>query len=143
MTPTVPESMIMEALLVRLRALVLSPVLPVAWPDQPFTKPADRRYLRVQLMPSSPVRMTIDSDGPHQHLGIFQLTLVRDILQGELSARQEAGVIASWFAADTRMVFGSVIVRSTKRPAVADSYLDVKVTSELLTPVSVEYEAYV
>jgi len=143
MVPDEPESMILEALFARLRALVLSPVLPVQWPDQDFSKPADGRYLRVQLIANTTTRLTISSDGPHQHMGIFQLTLVTPILTGELSARQEAGRIASWFPADLRMVFGSVMVRSTKRPSVADPYPDVRVTSDLLTPVSVEYEAYV
>lgn len=139
-TPTTPEGYIYEALCVRLQSLVLSPVTPIQWPNLDFTPPEDRRYLRVQYLPNESERYLIDSDGPHRHVGIFQVTVVLQLQDGILRARDVASAVASHFSADTRMSYGGVVVRSMKRPSVAVSMND---GADLLTPVSVEYESYI
>lgn len=142
-TPTEPESFILEALNERLRSLLpLSHFVEtdVAWPGYSFDEPADRWCLRVQFFPNDNQRVVIDSDGPHQMLGIYQVMVSAPIDNGELESRDLAAKIASHFGADTRMVYGGVVVRSTKRPTVAPSMPS---GADLLTPVSVEYESYV
>lgn len=141
MTPTEPESIVLEALMTRLKTL--SSPLPMADPGITLDPvPADRKYLRVSLIPNQTGRMTVDSDGPSRHMGIFQVTVNWPVGRGEIEPREYAGRVASLFATDVLMTYGSVIVRSTKRPDVGPSIPDPKGV-DLLTPVSVEYESYI
>ena len=135
--PTQPEALVLEALLDRVKVIDF---LPVEWPNEPFSVPNDRKYVRVALRPNQTARFLIDSDGPHRHFGILQLTVVWPRDQGEREAREMAGRVASLFPADYKMKIGDVIVRSVKRPSVASSMPD---GADLLTPVSVEYESYI
>lgn len=140
MTPTTPEAIIFEALMARLNTLVLSPVMPIAIPRVPFVPPADRRFLRVQLMPNTTERLFIGSNDPHRHYGIFQVMVVWAADEGDLPSQERAGLVATHFKADTKMVYGDVTVRSMKRPDVAPSYDD---GADLLTPVTIEYESFI
>lgn len=139
-TPQTPEGFLYEALSNRLKSLVLDPVMPIQWPDGDFVVPGNRRYLRVQFLPNETLRVVIDSDGPHQHMGIFQITINLPLKTRVLEAVDIGSAIASHFSADTKMIYAGVMVRSTKKPTVAPSMPD---GADLLTPVSVEYESYI
>lgn len=140
MTPTHPESIILDVLMTRMKSYSAHPI---AWPGEPFTPPADRKYVRVIFLPNTTRRVTIDSDGPSRHMGIFQPTVVWPIDKGELDPREVAGAIADLFPTDGRLVSGTVSVRVMGRPSVGRSLPDLRESGDLLTPVSVEYESYI
>jgi hypothetical protein len=132
--------MILEALMLRLKTLSTTPELTYNDPGYKFDVPSSRKYLRVSFLPNVTERLVIDSDGPHRHYGILQLTVCWPVDEGEIEPRELAGKVADHFSADTKMVYGGIVVRSMKRPTVASSMKD---GADLLTPVSVEYESYI
>lgn len=142
-TPSNREGFIYEALCAQLviacEGLGMSTDL-VSWPGYPFTPPNDRKFLRVQYLPNQTERVAVDSVAPHRHAGILQVTVVWPENSGFQQPLDIAGQVADFFAADTRMVYQDVIVRSTKRPTIAPSMTD---GADLLTPVSIEYESYI
>ncbi|MBK3745294.1 hypothetical protein G3A39_39615, partial [Paraburkholderia aspalathi] len=69
------ESTIPDLLLLHLGTLILSPVLPVAYPNAPFTKPAGP-YLEARFMPNSNVDRFLGDNDTIQYQGILQVTVV-------------------------------------------------------------------
>ena len=133
------ETEIMELLFARLGSFVASPALPIAWPNVPFTPPADHRYLRVQFVPNMANRVTIDSDGPHQHLGLLQVSVYWTKGQGEAAPRAVAAAIAAHFPCDLRLASGGLFVRITKRPDVRDMIVEV---AAIQIPVMIDWEVF-
>lgn len=133
------EASIMAALFTRLQALVLSPAMPIAWPNVAYTPPADQRYLRVQFVPNVAKRLTIPSDGPHQHLGLMQVSVYWTKNAGEAAPREIAGKIAGWFACDLKLRSGTVAVRITKRPDVRDMIVE---DAAIQIPVMIAWEVF-
>lgn len=139
MTPTTPEAKILEALLGHLKTFSLPAGYALDWPGIADAAPGERQ-IRVQHLPNRTSRPFISADDPSLHKGILQLTVVYPVNQGELGAREIAGTVADHFDVDTLMSYGGITVRSVKRPDVAPS---MPTGSDLLTPVSVEYESYI
>lgn len=133
------ETLIMEALFARLSTLVLAPVHPVAWPNIAFTPPADHRYLRVQYVPNLTNRVLIDSDGPHQMLGLMQVSVYDEKGKGESRAREMAGLVAEHFPTDLKLHSAPITVRMTKRPDVRDLIVE---DAAVQIPVMVEWECW-
>lgn len=133
------ESEIMELLFARLSSFTASPALPVAWPNVPDAPPADHRYLRVQFVPNMANRVTIDSDGPHQHLGLLQVSVYWTKGQGEATPRAIAAAIAAHFPCDLRLASGGLIVRITKRPDVRDMIVE---DAAVQIPVMIAWEVF-
>jgi hypothetical protein len=133
------EVAIMEALFGRLGALVLNPVHTIAWPNVPFTPPGNQRYLRAQFVPNVANRLLISSDGPHQHLGLLQVSVYDTKGQGESRARETAGLVAAHFPADFKIHNAPVTVRVTKRPDVADLIVE---DAAIQIPVMVAWECW-
>ncbi len=130
----------MELLFARLGSFVANPVLPIAWPNVgTFTPPADHRYLRVQFVPNMANRITIDSDGPHQHVGLLQVSVYWTKGQGEADPRAVAAAVASHFPADLRLNSGSLSVRISKRPDVRDMIVE---DAAVQLPVMIQFECY-
>lgn len=118
------ETLIMEALFARLSSLVLAPVHPIAWPNVVFTPPADHRYLRVLFVPNVANRLLVSSDGPHQLLGLLQVSVYDSKGQGERRAREIAGQVAAHFPTDLKLHSAPITLRITKRPDVADMIVE-------------------
>ena len=133
------ESEIMAALFARVASFVASPALPVAWPNVAFTPPANQRYLRVQFVPNTTNRALIDSDGPHQHLGLLQVSVYWTKGQGETSPRDIAGDLAAHFPCDLKLHSAGLTVRITKKPDVRDLIVE---DAAIQIPVMIEYEAW-
>lgn len=133
------ETDIMAALFARVATLVLSQALPVAYPNIAYTPSADQRYLRVQFVPNTANRLTIGSDGPHQHIGLLQLSVYGKKGAGEAAVRGDAASVASHFPCDVKLNSGSVTVRITKRPDVRDMIVE---DAAVQIPVMVAWEAY-
>lgn len=136
-TPVSIEARIFEALCQRLKDSAGSQL--IAWPNEAFTPPNDRAYLEVKYSPNVTTRMVIESDGPHRYMGIFQVAVHRALDLGNIVSQNDAGEVATWFAADTKMKNGDLVVRSMGDPSVAES---MPRGADLITPVSVEYETY-
>lgn len=133
------ESEIFAALMTRVASFAASPALPVAYPNTAFTPPANQRYIRVQFVPNTTNRALIDSDGPHQHLGLLQVSVYWTKGQGEAGPRAIAAAIADHFPADLRLPSGSVRVRIIKRPDVRDMVVE---DAAVQIPVIIEWECW-
>jgi hypothetical protein len=133
------EAKIMEALFGRLAALVLTPVLPIAWPNLTLTPPTTGKFLRVQFIPNIANRVFIGSDEPHQLMGLFQVSVCWPLNAGEGAPRDIAGTVAGQFPADLRLDVGGLSVRVTKRPDVDDLLIE---DSRVQIPVTIEWECW-
>jgi hypothetical protein len=132
------ETQIWLALKGRVQSLVLSPVLPIAWPNEDFTKPLTG-YLRVTHVPNVNRRLMIGSAGKHQRIGLLQVDVFSKKNENAAVAAETAGQVAAWFPTDLRMRYGAVTVRVTKAPDVAQAIAD---DTHWLTPVTIAYEAF-
>lgn len=133
------ETDIMAALFARVSSLALTPAMPVAWPNVAYTPPANQRYLRVQFVPNVANRIVIDSDGPHQHLGLLQLSVYGKKNNGEASVRADAAAIAAHFPCDLKLTSGDVTVRVTKRADVRDLIVE---DAAVQIPVIISWECW-
>lgn len=133
------ETDIMAALFARVSSLVLTPAMPIAWPNIAYVPPANHRYLRVQFVPNVANRILIDSDGPHQHLGLLQLSVYWTKGQGEADVRGKAAAVAAHFPCDLKLYSGVTAVRITKRADVRDLIVE---DAAVQIPVMVSFEAY-
>lgn len=130
------ETSIWLALKARVQALVLSPVLPVAWPNEAFSKPNTGGYLRVTHVPNMNRRLFIGSGDPHQRLGLLQVDVFAKKNQNVAVALEIAGQVAAHFPADLKMTAHGVTARVTRAPDVAqpiddDTHVQVPVTVAL------------
>lgn len=132
--PTI-ETAIWQALRARVAALVLSPALPVAYPNETFIKPLSG-YLRVTLLPNTNERLFVGSVEPHRRLGLLQVDVFAKKNQNVAVAIEIAGKVAAWFPADLRMAFDPVTVRVTAAPSVAQPIDD---DTHLMVPVTVPW----
>lgn len=133
------ESEIMAALFARVASFVASPALPVAWPYVAFTPPANQRYLRVEFVPNMAARALIDSDGPHQHVGLLQASVYWTKGAGETAPRAVAAALADHFPCDLKLRSGGLTVRITKRPDVRDMIVE---DTAIQIPVMVDWECW-
>lgn len=131
------ETSIWLALKARAQALVLSPMLPVAWPNESFTKPAGG-YLRITHIPNVNRRLFLGSNDPHQRLGLFQVSVFAPLNKGATPATEIAGKIAAHFPADLPMRSGGITVRVGKAPDVAPGFAE---DTHWHVPVTISYQA--
>ncbi|TPM39376.1 hypothetical protein FJ951_27095 [Mesorhizobium sp. B2-2-3] len=132
------ETQIWLALKGRVQTLTLSPVLPIAWPNEDFIKPITG-YLRVTHVPNINRRLFIGSTDPHQRIGLLQIDAFAKKNQDASVAAEIAGQVAAWFPTDLRMTYGAVSVRVTKAAEVAQAIAD---DTHWQTPVTVAYECF-
>ncbi|WP_404927153.1 DUF4128 domain-containing protein [Mesorhizobium sp. ORM16] len=132
------ETQIWLALKGRVQTLTLSPVLPIAWPNEDFVKPITG-YLRVTHVPNINRRLFIGSTDPHQRIGLLQIDVFAKKNQDASVAAEIAGRVAAWFPTDLQMTYGSISLRVTKAPDVAQPIAD---DTHWQTPVTVSFEAF-
>lgn len=130
------ESNIETALFDRVADLVLSPVLPVSWPNANFRPPDDGLYMAVKHFPNGTSRYSQGGADPQQYIGILQLTVVTPLNKGPANATQIASEVAEHFNTGLIMRSGNVKVTVTKAPEVATA---ITTDSSYDVPVSVEY----
>lgn len=133
------ESIIPGLLMARLAELVVTPPLPVAWPDVAFTPPAGG-YLRAQHMPNDTDRLFIGNGEPHRFNGLFQVSVVWPAGQGIVAPLDIAGKIVEHFAEGTAFPIGTGALRIDKRPSVARPLQE---ADHIQIPVTIEWVAYV
>lgn len=132
------ETSIWLALKARLQALALSPALPIAWPNESFTKPTGG-YLRVTHVPNLNRRLFLAGSDPHQRLGLLQVDVFMPRNQNVAVALEVAGKVAAHFPADLRLASGNITVRVTAAPTVAQAIDD---DTHVLVPVTVQLECF-
>ncbi|PBC23473.1 MULTISPECIES: DUF4128 domain-containing protein [unclassified Mesorhizobium] len=132
------ETSIWLALKGRVQTLTLSPALPIAWPNEDFTKPITG-YLRVTHVPNTNRRLFIGSTEPHQRLGLLQLDVFSKKNQDASIGAEMAGQVAAWFPTDLRMIYGAIFARVTEAPVVAQPIAD---DTHWLVPVTISYECF-
>lgn len=129
-----PETTIAEALFDRLRTM--PGVLPIAWPNVPFTAPDDQRYLRAYVLPGQPEG--IDLSGRHiRRGGVLQLSVCWPVGAGVTAPRDVAGAIAERFAPGTIIERGGLRIRISRPPRIAGELIEDVV---MQTPISIEYD---
>jgi hypothetical protein len=131
------EEKIQRALGSRVAALVLSPPLTVAWPNNVLAP--EPPYLRVDYFPNRNQRIVIKGSGPHRRLGILQLTVVSPLNVGPDPSLSIAGRVAEHFPADMVLHYDGVSVRIIKAPDILPAS---KEAASWDVPVSVEYECF-
>ncbi|TRC78513.1 hypothetical protein FJV80_24535 [Mesorhizobium sp. WSM4310] len=132
------ETSIWLALKGRVQSLTLSPALPIAWPNEDFTKPITG-YLRVTHVPNTNRRLFIGSTEPNQRLGLLQLDVFSKKNQDASVGTEIAGQVAAWFPIDLRMIYGAILARVTEAPVVAQAIAD---DTHWLVPVTISYECF-
>lgn len=133
------EGMIPEALLAHMAELVLTPALPVAYPDIAFTPPAGP-YLRVYFIPNGTERLFIGNGEPNLHQGILQVTVVFPAGQGSIKPNGVAGAIADHFGEGTQLPITGGLIRIDKRPSIFPAMQD---TDRIQIPVSINWTAFI
>lgn len=137
------EAAIMEALFARVALLTVGAQAlyapnRIAWPNISFDPPADHNFLRVAFFPNTTNRILIDSDGPHQRIGLLQLSVHWKKNDGETRPRDIAGLVAAHFPADLRLGTDPS-VRITAKPEVADMIIE---AARVQIPIMVPWEAW-
>ncbi len=132
------ETALWLALRARVEALVLSPPLPVAWPNETFSPPLSG-YLRVTWIPNINRRLFLKGSDPHQRLSLLQVDVFAKKNQPVAVALEIAGQVAVHFPADLRMTAYGVTARVTKAPEIAQPIDD---TTHLMVPVTISIEAF-
>lgn len=131
------EEKIQKALGTRVASLVLSPPLPVAWPNKSFSAPPP--YLRVDYFRNRNERIAIKGSAPHRRLGILQISVVAPLNAGPDAALSIAGRVAEHFPADLVLDYDGISVRIEAAPDVLSA---VKEDASYDTPVSIRWECF-
>lgn len=132
------ETALWLALRARVETLVLSPALPVAWPNESFTKPSGG-YLRVTWVPNMNRRVFLRGSDPHQRLSLLQIDVFAKKNENAAVAIEIAGKVAAHFPADLKMSAYGVTARVTKAPEVAQPIDD---ATHVMVPVTISIEAF-
>lgn len=135
--PLSAEAAIADALNRHLAGLVLSPVLPVAWPGLPFNPPAEG-YLEATFLPNRSTSLAV-TRGSVRHIGFYQVTVVALAASGIVKALDLAGVVIDWFGKDTRLDQDGIRLRIMEQPWTAPPLQD---PDRLRIPVSIPYVAF-
>ncbi|TWG90319.1 uncharacterized protein DUF4128 [Mesorhizobium sp. J18] len=136
--PTI-ETSIWLALKARVQSLVLSPALPVAWPNESFDAPLSG-YLRVTWIPNINRRLFLRGSDPHQRLSLLQVDVFGKKNQNVSVALEIAGKVAAHFPADLRMTAEGVTARVVRAPEIAQPIAD---DTHVQVPVTISIEAIV
>lgn len=132
------ESTIPSILFARVAELALTPVLPVSYPDIPFTPPVGA-YLEVRHLPNSNVNLFIENDATVQYRGLLQITVVYPSGKGIVAPNEVAGKVVDYFGKGTILRSGAVSVRIYEKPSVASSMQD---TDRIRIPVTIKYNCF-
>lgn len=128
---------ISDLLFARLKALVFTPAIPIAWPNTKFTPPASL-WLRPTIIPAAQNPISLNIDGTNEILGIFQIDVFSPLQSGE-KGEMIASQIAGQFRRGTKLL-GSLARVEVRNVLVTQGRSD---TVNWQVPVSVSYRAFV
>lgn len=132
------ETRISEALNAWLNALVLSPVVPIAWPNLNFNPSG--AYLRPWLLPAPTEAITLSAAGPNDYRGIYQVSVFYPVGGGANKAIEIASAIVSHFKRGTSITREEIRVWMDDPPYLGSM---VQEPNTFQLPVSVPYRAFV
>lgn len=130
---------IQNALFKKLNELVLSPALPVAWPNVDFTAPVGGKYLTVDLLPNTNLRLYQPNDSPHYRQGLLQVTVVAPLDSGTGYALGVADAIADHFPASLILYESGAKLGIQRTPDIAPPLRD---DTTWRVPVTIRYELF-
>ena len=133
---TYADTKVWQALAARLDELTFSPPLPIAWPNDTFAPPGDRRWLRVNEIPASTTTFAL-SGGTSEHIGLMQVDVFRPLNEGHVPAKETAGIVAAHFPPALRLFSEGVkvvVTRSELGPVL-------KQDTEIMLPVTIRWRA--
>lgn len=136
------ESLIAGALLARLKALVLSPALQVAYPNVPFPASGSDKpdtYLQASLLRGATQGIGISQWD--EHAGILQVDVLYKSQNGEVKPLAIADAVASWFGRGTRLTNGGIQVDVYEKPAIGPAINNGDGYEKF--PVSIRYRCFV
>lgn len=102
------ETNIAGALGTRLSQLVLSPAVPISWPNLDFTPQG--AYLRPTLLPARTESMGVSFRAPNDHAGVYQVDVFWPVRENYLNAIECASKIIDHFKKGTKMVRSGISV---------------------------------
>lgn len=132
------EANIFGGLLKHLGEMVLTPPLPVSYPNAPFTPPASGKYLRASHLPNTTSAVTLGPNGINRHQGLFQVMVVWPENLGEIDAKVVADAIVTRFKRGTTITHNGQIIRIIQPPSVAPGMQD---PPSYMVPVTIRYLA--
>lgn len=108
---------IADALLTYLGTLsVGSPALPIAMPEVKFNPPSSGKYLEARFLPNRPATRVIAFDGPDQHQGLLQVSVIWPKGQGIIAASEIANEVVKHFRRGTVIAADDLRVRIYETP---------------------------
>ncbi len=136
--PTI-ETSIWLALKGRVQTLVLTPALPVAWPNESFSPPSSG-YLRVTWSPNRTERRAVGSSGTPIRPSLLQIDVMAKKDRDVSVALEIAGQVAAHFPADLRVTAHGISCRVVRAPDIAQP-LSGEGDVFLMIPVTISIEA--
>jgi hypothetical protein len=136
-----PEATIVDLLSTKLKALVFSPQIPIAWPHVAFTPPTSPRlWLEAWPMFNTTGNLFLGNADPSEHLGIMQVTVVSPLGKGATPALDVAEAVAAHFAKGTRLQGSGVDLRVYEKPSISTPFKD---EGDLRTAVSIRWRVVI
>ena len=136
MSATGKAAQVLDALLARVAALTLSPVLPVAYPEVAFIPPADGKYLVASFFPNRPMAEGLTSGRVDQ--GLLQVTVVWPKDQGLLAPSSIAQAVIDHFPNGLALTSGATRVKISGQAWAAAPLTD---TDRVSIPVTIPWAA--
>lgn len=136
MTASGKAAQVLDALLARVAALTLSPVLPVDYPEVTFDPPADGKYLTVSFFPNRPMAEGLTSGRVDQ--GLLQVTVVWPKNQGLVAPSNIAQAVIDHFPNGLALQSGSTRVKISGQAWAAAPITD---TDRVSLPVTISWAA--
>jgi uncharacterized protein DUF4128 len=113
--PVGDEAKILALLVARLKALTLTPALPIAWQNSKFDTPAGN-YLRAFILWNRNVNQFVANNSTTQYRGLLQVNLVAMIGTGLIEPTNICGAIAAHLERSNPMVGDDLTVRIEGKP---------------------------
>lgn len=132
------EATIAELLFARLAALVLNPILPVAYPGLAFTAPAGP-YLRVDFIPNRTDNVGLANDASARHQGILQVMAIHPVGQGVIKATNTGGLVTAHFAKGTILYGSKVKLKIYAKPSVGAPIIE---PDKINVPVTILWRSF-
>lgn len=139
MAATTIEGKIEEALFARLRDLVLTPALSIAWPNVKFDNPDTGLWLEVSMFEAPTEEITINANGANKYQGFLQVVVVGRSNSGLSGAKDVAGMVVDWFRRGTILDNAGVRVWIVQPPYVIPTVRDDPYTQ---TAVTIRYQVF-
>jgi hypothetical protein len=137
------EAQISRALQERVRSLILSPALSIAYPDVGFEKPQSNGvplpYLEVKIFRAATDTLGVQHQSSNRQAGILQIDVMFPQDSGDIEPTEICDLVASHFKRGTRMVDGSTTVHVDLAPT---KMTPLKMPPYVSHPVSIRWHSF-